>query len=172
MNAGVVEKAMASENFSVARATFAGGVVEREPAPKRDATKTVSPESIWFWSEIKVPVDAVEELRAQRRLPLHHKWFRNIAGTPGPDERPDFSWALDDLDNDKMERLAYEARQRGFFTYRTHSCRIRLRPGRWTVVVTDALGNRLPCRGHATCRFEIVVSTNGELPRYPCQGTR
>ena len=151
-----------ADELLVSRASFAGAIRDREPAPALQSNQHSAPGSLWFWSEIRVDKNVMGELRLKKRLPLQHRWYRNIAGTPGPDERPDFYRDLEEVDEKKIKAFAAAAEEQGFFMYRTSSCRVDLRAGRWTAKVTDARGNSLKCADGSRCRFEIVVDEGGQ----------
>lgn len=155
----------ADEGLVVSRATFADAVADREPAPARAARDGAFAGPLWFWSEIQATPETLTRLRRERRLPLQHRWYKNVAGIPGPDQRPDFARDLEEIDDRTIDGLVREADARGFYTYRTSSCRSFLRPGSWTVIVTDANGQRLACLDGSTCRFDITVRSGESSAR-------
>lgn len=164
------QAAVAEENLNVAKATFAGGVLNKEPNPSYASNQTVAPGSLWFWTEIRVTKEAIAELRSRGLLPLQHRWYKTYGGMPGADEPPDFFRNLEEIDDRKMDALAGEADARGFFTYRTASCREALSTGNWVAAVTDVNGNTIPCVGRANCRFAVRVSSTGIKTQKKCLG--
>lgn len=157
-----------ADGLLVSRATFAGGVENREPAPAIPAGEGAGAGPLWFWSEIQALPETLERLREEHRLPLQHRWYKNVAGIPGPDQRADFYRYLEEIDAPTIAGLTREADARGFFTYRTSSCRSFLRPGNWTVIVTDAKGARLSCLDGSSCRFDVTVHAGaGNADRCP-----
>jgi hypothetical protein len=157
-----------ADELQVSRGQFAGGISGREPSPSWTAQTRVAPESLWFWTELRVSESQIADIVRRRALPLQHRWYRNVAGNPS-DEDPAFVRDLEDLTDEKIAKLAEEAKSRGYFTYRTSSCRFYARPGKWVVAVTDAFGNSIECLGNRYCRFEIVVARDGQKSRDVCQ---
>ncbi|MFI4988034.1 MAG: hypothetical protein ACHQF3_11395 [Alphaproteobacteria bacterium] len=157
-----------AEDYLVARGAFAGSIEGREPMQAVAPPARAAPGPLWFWTEIRVAASALAALRADKALPLQHRWYADIAGMPGPDLQPDFSRPLEMIDEEKLQRLAGEAKARGFFTYRTASCRANLREGHWIVAVTDANGRTLACADGRMCRFEVDVRAGGERATAPC----
>lgn len=160
-----------AEDLLVSRATFAKAVQNREPAPAISPQQPAASGPLWFWSEIQATQATLARLSEERRLPLQHRWYRNVAGIPGPDQRPDFTRDLEEINEITIAGLTDEAGARGFYTYRTSSCRTYLKPGNWTVIVTDAKGERIHCLDGSACRFDIRVqagvSDAGRCPPEP-----
>lgn len=160
----------AAQVLQVNRASFAGGIARNEAEPAYAAAQKVAPGSLWFWTEILVPESALTELRERKLLPLQHRWYRSYGGVPAMDGPPDFYRNLEEIDDRKIEGLAAEARMRGYFTYRTASCRQNIAQGSWVVTVTDASGSPIPCRDREVCRFNVFVSRSGVSTPNKCLG--
>jgi hypothetical protein len=159
-----------ADEIVIERAVFAGGVRDKEPLDSVGPGKTAAPGPLWFWSEIRASAAMIEKLRQNNQLPLQHRWYKNYPGDiPGPNEPPDFSRNLEEIDSAKIDLLASEAAANKTFTYRTASCRVSLPPGKWTAMITDANGNVIKCADGRTCRFNIRVKAGGQSTVDPCQ---
>ncbi|WP_290810511.1 hypothetical protein [Ferrovibrio sp.] len=159
---------IAADELLITRAAFAGGVAGREADPLLAAGQQAGPGSLWFWTEIRVAKSIISELRQKKLLPLQHRWYRTSGGIPGPDEIPDFVRNLEELDDRKIEALAGEADSRGYFTYRTASCRQSVSAGTWVAALADAKGNPVGCSGKPDCRFSIRVTPQGKKADKQC----
>jgi hypothetical protein len=157
-----------ADDFRILLGRFAGAIKDRVPAP---VATGIAPGPVWFWTEIRGNRASIERLRQDKALPLKHSWYQIAAGGfPRDDQAPDFTWVLEDIDDAKFDALAREADARGFFTYRTSSCRSKVTAGNWAVKVTDALGNSLPCSNGQMCRFEVRVSSHSKVHGGECRG--
>lgn len=154
----------------VSRAAFAGGVASQSPMPEYRPGQKVAPGSLWFWTELSVSKDGLADLRQRKLLPLQHRWYRSYGGVPATDTPPDFFRNLEELDDRKIEALATEANSRGYFTYRTASCRQSIPQGDWVIIVTDANGTPVRCKGKDVCRFSITVARSGVVTSNKCLG--
>lgn len=157
-----------AEEFQISRGSFAGAIHDREPAPPIRPGVSVAPGPLWFFAEIRASEATLEHLRSEGRLPLQHRWYKNLPGDiAGDDVVPDFTWPLEEINETKVSGLAVEARRHGFYSYRTASCRANVPKGRWTAKVTDALGNSLPC-DTGRCRYHVVVGAGGQQVPNQC----
>lgn len=154
----------------VSRAAFAGGIEAREPQPRLDAKTSVAPGPVWFWMEVTADAQMLKRLRAQKRLPLRHEWYRSYGGVAGTDQAPDFARDLEEIDDVKLAGLAQELTMSdaAVFTYRTSSCRANLPEGNWVVKVTDRFGTVLRDARGRDARYEIVVHRGGQPVATPC----
>ncbi len=158
-----------AEEFHIRRAAFASAIRDREPSPALDASSPVAPGPLWFWTDIQADKVTISELRSKKLLPLQHRWYKVLpGGAPGDDVEPDFIKPLEDIDETKIAGLSAEAQVRGFYTYRTASCRASISAGHWVAKVTDALGQSLPCADGRRCHFEIQVRTGGNNSADAC----
>lgn len=157
-----------AEDFRISRGSFAGAIHEREPAPAIARGTPVAPGPLWFFAEIRASGATLEYLRSKGRLPLQHRWYKNLpGGRPGDNVEPDFTWPLEEINETTVNGLAVEAKRRGFYNYRTASCRANVPKGRWTAKVTDALGNSLPCVT-GRCRYHVDVGAGGQQAPSQC----
>lgn len=157
-----------AEDYQISRGSFAGAIHEREPAPAIGPGVSVAPGPLWFFAEIRASEATLAYLRSEGRLPLQHRWYKNLpGGIVGEDVEPDFTWPLEDINETKLSGLAVEGRRHRFYSYRTASCRANVPKGRWTAKVTDALGNSLPCLT-GRCRYHVDVGAGGQQVPSQC----
>lgn len=140
---------------SIVDAAWTHGVGEdRQPRERLERADPDRPLTLWM--KVSCSPEALDDLRADGKLPILHKWMRNAYSRLSPVGilRMTDSISLSAGSADLFGGLELEARRRGQFDWRTWSTKCNLSRGSWLVRVTYADGSPVLCSGKP-CEYRI-----------------
>ena len=117
---------------------------------------------ICFWTRMRGTQEALDQLRAEHKLPIRHRWVRYVGYEPNIDSlAPTDEITLGVGASRLVSKLRREVANRGWFDWRTWSMKEHLTPGKWQVSVVYRNGEPVLCSSDGAvptpCRFFINV---------------
>lgn len=147
--------AWAATPLSVTEVRWTNAVTDGQYVESYDGTAPFQP--LYLWMRVRGGREALDQLKAQGRLPIRHRWFKVLGTQIRYDQCTDVI-NLDIGNEATLQPLTTELTSRGFFDWRTWSMKDHVSPGWWLVTLEYATGEAVLCGDDAhKCEFGIDI---------------
>lgn len=148
--------------LAIAAAVWTAAVDPGSKQPVGRLTRASPGKRLVLWMNLSGTAAALDQLAAQGRLPIRHKWFResmlgiDAQGVAMPHEEIEIPAAAPGV----IDKLRREVAASGHFSWRTWSLKDKVARGTWRVTVVYADNTPVLCpgdEGKQPCEYVIAV---------------